>query len=110
MPKKLYILCLEVEGSTESREASMIKIQHWLSKNKKNQNLLKKAANYRGKFYQTPLHLIVAARPPLDLVENLLQLGQDTVKLQAIDGRLPLHFACIKPSASVVLILLQVYP
>lgn len=107
---KLYHLCSELKEGERSTAETISVIQQWLTKNKKKKHLLQNAANYKGKFNLRPLHLLAAAHAPPDLVAYILQLGQDVIRLKANDGRLPLHFACLKPCRVVISLLLHAYP
>ena len=41
-----------------------------------------------------PLHELLGARPPRDLVERFIALAPNTLKVQDIHGYLPLRWAC----------------
>jgi len=110
VPSKLYNLCSELKEGNKSTEESITNIQQWLTKNKKKKYLLQNSANYKCKCNLTPLHLLAAAHAPPDLVAYILQLGKDTIRLKANDGRLPLHCACLKPCPIIISILLHAYP
>ncbi len=87
---ELYDLCEQLLYD----KASFDDIQEWFDNNKDNDSLLIQAANYRDKKYNlTLLHNLVMRKPPADLVMTLLKLAPDTIKVQDIHGRLPLHTA-----------------
>jgi ankyrin repeat protein len=106
---ELYKLC---NGS----DYNSPRILDWLEKNKGNQKLLENAANYKDACDMTPLHMLFCySSPPPKLVERLLQLAPDTVKVKGIWGKLPLHMACdywrlSSDSCDVISMLLQAYP
>jgi hypothetical protein len=62
-----------------------------LDKIEKNQKLLEGAVNYVDEENVTPLHYLLVANPPLDLVEWLIELASNTLMVQDENGGLPLH-------------------
>lgn len=62
-----------------------------------------KAANYRGLNNWTPLHWLLRASPPTDLVEQLILAAPATVLMKNNQGSLPLHIACSSVDTSVEL-------
>ncbi len=107
--KELYSLCRYLDWEYPNRFEV---VQEWLDNNKDDEDLLIKAANYKGKDNWTPLHYLVRKKPPSNLVERLLQLAPDTIKVQDNShGALPLHYALWKNASSdVIKMLLQAYP
>jgi ankyrin repeat protein len=86
-------------------------IRRWLDFNNDNQDLLSKAANYKNELNKTPLSALVRKKPPFNLVERLLQLAPDTVKVPNTIGWLPLHTALnCEASHDTIKMLLQAYP
>ena len=76
-------------------EASFKAIAKWLNDNKDSHDILKRAANFQGgNSNSTPLHELLGARPPRDLVERFIALAPNTLKVQDIHGYLPLQWAC----------------
>jgi hypothetical protein len=67
--KELYDLCLKLL----EEEVSFNDIQRWLDNNKDNEDLLKKAANYKDEDNDTPLHYLLMRKPPSDLVKRFSQ-------------------------------------
>jgi ankyrin repeat protein len=110
MSKELIYLCVK-EWSKESDEASFDSIKLWLDKNKAYPKVLREAAHFKDEDNATPLHYLVAADAPLDLVRRVIELAPRTVKVKNYNGALPLHLAC-KSGASydILNILLEVYP
>ncbi len=98
--------------------ASFDDIERWLNENQDNHGLLKKAANYIDtniipphKHKSTPLHYLVCARPPDQLVKSILQLAPDAIHKKNTAGYLPLHYACLfKASPDVIKMLFEAYP
>jgi ankyrin repeat protein len=107
--KELYNLCDQLLlGRT-----SIDDVQEWLDNNKDDEDLLKQAANYKNEnTNMTPLHYLVWRKPPSDLVERLLQLAPETIKVQdKYGGNLPLHVALYyEASSDVIKMILPAYP
>jgi ankyrin repeat protein len=93
-------------------KASFDDIQEWFDNNKNNQGLLIQAANYIDEKYNfTPLHYLLHEHPPSDLVERILRVAPDTIKVQDKYRQLPLHIALDnKASIDVIKLLIQAYP
>ena len=111
--KVLYDLCYKAwKERPVSNTATLNEIEEWLNDNKDNKDLLQRAANYKDYYYRrTPIHFLVRARPPPDLVERLILLAPDTLKIANNDGQLPLHLAIRwKAAPDVVKMLLEAYP
>ncbi len=109
-PYELFNICSE---AFESGSSSFFDdIQRWLENNKDNKVLLMEAANYQHETVRTtPLHYLVRAEPPTELVKRLLDLAPDTVKVPDYFGWLPLNWALIyKASPDVINRLFQAYP
>jgi ankyrin repeat protein len=107
MSRELFDLSFTFSSSGDSLD----EVHQWFNKNKDNQNLLHKAANYKNEHNITPLHQLVHANPPSDLVESIIQLAPDTVRVQNDHGYLPLHEACWNKAApDVVAKLIEAYP
>jgi hypothetical protein len=84
---------------------------NWLDKNENNQNLLREAASYRDTHKATSLHILARAKPPLAVVEQVINLAPGSLKLQDEDGRLPLHYASkYGASPDVINLLLDSFP
>ncbi len=106
-PNELYKLCEQLFYD----RVSFDDIQQWLDNNKYNDNLLKQAASYKNKYNNTPLSWLACGKSPSDLVERLLQLAPDTIKIQHIDGSLPLHAALYNSASSdVITTIFKAYP
>ena len=67
-----FPICAMVFG-----EASTDDIHHWLDHNTDDNNFLKQAVNYKHNTGNAPLHFLVSAEHPYDLVKTLLQLEPD---------------------------------
>lgn len=109
---KLRDLCYRAASDDEDlRLAGLKDIEQWIEENKYNQGHLRKSANYQDYFRDTPIHYVVRANPPTELVERLLQLAPDTAKVQDNGGNLPLHYACMyRASSDVIKIIFESYP
>jgi len=108
MSRDLYDLSLTFSCSNDD---SLDEFHLWLDRNKDDRNLMYSAANYRNEHNDTPLHQLVLADPPSDVLESIIQLAPDTVKAQNDHGYLPLHEACLsKASIDVVSMLIKAYP
>jgi ankyrin repeat protein len=95
----------------EDTTSGLDDVRQWLDENKRNQKLLRKAANYINNRNSTPLHWLVRTRPPPDLVEILLHFAPGSAKIQDEDGDFPLHRACRdEASAKVVQMLIEQFP
>jgi ankyrin repeat protein len=104
---ELYNLCEQLCYD----KASFDDIRRWLDSNKNNEDLLIKAANFIDEDKETPLHHLVRNQPPSDLVERLLKLAPDTVKVPNTIGWLPLHYALnFGASHDIIKMLFQAYP
>mmetsp|Transcript_6150 Transcript_6150/g.10426 ORF Transcript_6150/g.10426 Transcript_6150/m.10426 type:complete len:853 (-) Transcript_6150:113-2671(-) len=69
------------------------------------------AAERRGDYDTTPLHLVCRNGPPLDIVQMLIAAGPVTVSMSDTFGWLPLHYACANQASQEVLKLLtEQYP
>lgn len=109
--KELLDLCMEAYFKSGGK-AQIENIRRWLDEKENDEGLLEAAANYVDEINRSPLHYLVWARPPTDLVERLLQLAPDAVQRRGtVFGWLPLHFACgYEASVDVVQLLLEAYP
>jgi ankyrin repeat protein len=98
--------------STGGIRFSMKHVVEWFEeKERSDRDLLRDVAHYRDSHKFTPLHWLVQARPPPDLVQRLIQIAPETLRASCNFGALPLHYACQKEaSAEVVQILIQAYP
>jgi ankyrin repeat protein len=93
MSKDLLILCVEAWRNDRSSE-TFDRIRDWLNKNEDNHTVLEVAANKNDEDGRTPMHWLVRARPPFDLVERLLQIDPHIVEVADKNGEFPLHWAC----------------
>lgn len=112
MSKVLYNICREACCSDENvKEARLKEVKQWLEENKQDLKVLDEAAYFKDENGATPLHYLVRANPPSDLVQQILQVVPDTAKAQSVCGWLPLHVALfIKTSPDLVKLLLKAYP
>lgn len=96
---------------SDEEQFSLRHVQRWMDENERNGDFLREAANYKDACKFTPLHWLVQARPPPDVVQRLLQIAPETVRAPCNFGALPLHYACQKDaSADVVQLLIRAYP
>lgn len=95
-----------------SRKASFDDVKEWLEVREENQPMQVAAASYvDDESNETPLHHIVSAHPPADVVEKILRLAPKTVMVVSKNGSLPLHCALRNnASVSVISLLLDKYP
>jgi len=77
----------------KKNQDSYNKVFRWMGDNKGNVERLRNAAIHTNSQKQTPLHLLVAATPPLYLIESFMEHSPDATKLKDRKGRLPLHYA-----------------
>lgn len=95
----LHDLCRRATwGGENHRQARLNDIERWLRENKDNLSILENNANNRYEWNRrksTPLHCILRANPPLELVGKILRLAPDATKVQNHAGLLPLHIALI---------------
>ena len=90
----LYKLCSiawnERDNSDEIREAAFQNIRDWLDDDR---NPCEAAARYNHQYdNRMPLHELVAARPPLDLVKSVINYAPEAVGQIAVQG-LPIDIA-----------------
>ena len=77
-----YDLCWKAAWVDDSNKASLSAIEQWLIDNKTNQDLLQQTIYYKDEIdNDTPLHVLVSARPPRDLVERFIRLAPDILKV-----------------------------
>ncbi len=75
------------QGGDEFREQNILnQIQRWLDDNSDNDDLLKVNANQTDNDNWTPLHYILIAHPPPSLVDKILQLAPETIKVRTKNG------------------------
>jgi ankyrin repeat protein len=99
------------EPSFREGKSSFDKLRKWLDNKKKYEDLLITAACYKDENNRTPIHALAAARAPSDLVERILKLAPETIKVQDKYGRFPLHWALIcNTSSDVIYMLYEAYP
>jgi ankyrin repeat protein len=92
-------------------EASFDDIQLWLDTYADNQDLLIRAVNFKDENNYTPLHYLLFAKPPSNLVDKLLQIAPNTIQVQNNSGLLPIHYATMfAASNDVIHMLFQAYP
>ena len=88
---ELQLLC---DGATSDDMSSWEKIRRWLRNHSVDD--ARAAAERRGDYETTPLHLACRNCPPLDIVNMLLTASPKTVELADSFGWLPLHYGkCI---------------
>ncbi len=84
---ELQLLC---DAASESDLNSWEKIRRWLRNHSADD--ARSAAERRGDYETTPLHLACRNCPPLDIVNMLLTASPRTVELADSFGWLPLHY------------------
>jgi len=92
------------EEDASNDRPSLLEVRSWLDYHSRTPRYYAdfiKAANYRGFNNWTPLHWLLRARPPLDLVEQLILIAPATVPTKNNQGSLPLHIACSSVVVSV---------
>ncbi|KAL9187577.1 hypothetical protein ACHAXT_001680 [Thalassiosira profunda] len=103
---ELQLLC---DAASESDPSSWEKIRRWLRNHSADD--ARAAAERRGDYETTPLHLACRNGPPLDIVNMLLTASPRTVELADSFGWLPLHYACANEASEEVLVMLaEQYP
>mmetsp|Transcript_7043 Transcript_7043/g.12336 ORF Transcript_7043/g.12336 Transcript_7043/m.12336 type:complete len:867 (+) Transcript_7043:91-2691(+) len=103
---ELQNLC---DAASESDPTSWDKIRLWLRNHSAED--ARAAAERRGDYETTPLHLACRNCPPLDIVNMLLTASPRTVELADSFGWLPLHYACANEASEDVLVMLaEQYP
>jgi Ankyrin repeats (3 copies) len=111
----LNILCARAKAPKETEE-SMIDaekswgpVRDWLSSH--NADEVRAAAEQRGESGLTALHFAARHDPPLDVIDVLLSIAQDTVQWPDSFGWLPIHYACASGSdTAVIKTLAEAYP
>jgi Ankyrin repeats (3 copies) len=99
----------ETEGSRIEAEKSWAPVREWLSSH--NADEVRAAAEQRGESGLTALHFAARHDPPLDVIDVLLSIAQDTVQWPDSFGWLPIHYACASGSdTEVVKALAEAYP
>ena len=84
---ELQLLC---DAATSDDMSSWEKIRRWLRNHSADD--ARAAAERRGDYETTPLHLACRNCPPLDIVNMLLTASPKTVELADSFGWLPLHY------------------
>jgi hypothetical protein len=110
-PLEALISILENSAVESFRRVSQVK--KWLVQHEGDRKLLKRAANHRGHQLRTVPWYLARLRPPVALIEGILQLAPNTVKSKCRDGYLPLtlHAACHKKASyGIIKLLLDAYP
>lgn len=103
---ELQHLC---DAATADDNLSWEKIRIWLRQHSARDAQL--AAERRGDYDTTPLHLACRNGPPLDIVQMLIAASPVTVSMSDSFGWLPLHYACANQASQEVLKLLaEQYP
>eukprot|EP00584_Thalassiosira_punctigera_P026146 CAMPEP_0172577396 /NCGR_PEP_ID=MMETSP1067-20121228/138210_1 /TAXON_ID=265564 ORGANISM="Thalassiosira punctigera, Strain Tpunct2005C2" /NCGR_SAMPLE_ID=MMETSP1067 /ASSEMBLY_ACC=CAM_ASM_000444 /LENGTH=865 /DNA_ID=CAMNT_0013370083 /DNA_START=115 /DNA_END=2712 /DNA_ORIENTATION=+ len=103
---ELQALC---DAASESDPGSWDDIRRWLRNHSADD--ARSAAERRGDYETTPLHLACRNCPPLDIVNMLLTASPRTVELADSFGWLPLHYACANEASEEVLVMLaEQYP
>jgi ankyrin repeat protein len=112
-PNKVFAVLLGLCKNAFQRrdKTSYNNIHNYLNENFNNHNLLTEAANYEDKFERTCLHIIVGAKAPLTLVEQIIDLAPGSLTVQDEEGRLPLHYASkYGASPNVINLLVDSFP
>ncbi len=114
---ELYHLCLHVKDAKEDAGESLKNLRNWLalkqstSSSESSTKLIRAAATYRGYDNMTPLHLVLGRAVPIDVVEMLIQLAPETLRMKNSNGKLPLHLACLFGTSLEILdLLITNYP
>ncbi|KAK1745711.1 ion transport protein [Skeletonema marinoi] len=103
---ELQHLC---DTATTNDDVSWERIRIWLHQHSARDAQL--AAERRGDYDTTPLHLACRNGPPLDIVQMLIAASPVTVSMSDSFGWLPLHYACANEASQEVLKLLaEQYP
>ena len=103
---ELQHLC---DAATADDEQSWERIRIWLHQHSARDAQL--AAERRGDYDTTSLHLVARSGPPLDIVQMLISASPATVTMIDSFGWLPLHYACANEASQEVLMLLaEKYP
>jgi ankyrin repeat protein len=103
---ELQHLC---DAATSNDEKSWERIRIWLHQHSARDAQL--AAERRGDYDTTPLHLACRNGPPFDIVQMLIAASPVTVSMSDSFGWLPLHYACANDASQEVLFLLaEQYP
>ena len=103
----LNVLCARAKAPKDTEE-SMVEaekswgpVRDWLSSH--NADEVRAAAEQRGESGLTALHFAARHDPPLDVIDVLLSIAQETVQWPDSFGWLPIHYACASGSATVVI-------
>jgi hypothetical protein len=111
----LNLLCARAKAPKESEESlveaekSWGPVRDWLSSH--NADEVRAAAEQRGESGLTALHFAARHDPPLDVIDVLLSIAQDTVQWPDSFGWLPIHYACASGSdTAVIKTLADAYP
>lgn len=97
------------DAASTNDDISWERIRIWLHQHSARDVQL--AAERRGDYDTTPLHLACRNGPPLDVVQMLIAASPVTVTLSDKFGWLPLHYACANEASEEVLALLaEQYP
>ena len=100
---------METEESRVEAEKSWAPVREWLSSH--NADEVRAAAEQRGESGLTALHFAARHDPPLDVIDVLLSIAQDTVQWPDSFGWLPIHYACASGSdTAVIKALADAYP
>ena len=103
---ELQHLC---DAAETNDDHSWERIRIWLHQHSARDAQL--AAERRGDYDTTPLHLACRNGPPLDIVQILIAASPVTVSMSDSFGWLPLHYACANEASQEVLKLLaEQYP
>jgi hypothetical protein len=99
----------ETEESRVEAEQSWAPVREWLSSHSADE--VRAAAEQRGESGLTALHFAARHDPPLDVIDVLLSIAQDTVQWPDSFGWLPIHYACASGSdTEVIKALAEAYP
>lgn len=103
---ELQHLC---DAASTADNLSWERIRIWMDQHSSRDAQL--AAERRGDYDTTPLHLACRNGPPLDIVQMLIAASPVTVSMSDSFGWLPLHYACANQASQEVLKLLaEQYP
>jgi hypothetical protein len=92
-PQELYDICDDIK---KDDEASYGKLRCWLDSHVEDKKLLESAVSYKDNSNRTPLHLILKKKPPVDVVEKLIDIAPHTIHVKnSYYGMLPIHYACM---------------
>ena len=101
-------LCVLARNKPSYRIQTFQTIRDWLDMDI-DHGIFITAARSRNQHNSTPLHMLVAAKPPLDLLKNIIKYAPDTVYQRARDGTFPLGIARSVPGNEDVVNYLETF-